>query len=131
MSRIKTALAFLAALAWPLTKAKLHRLISYVGTAFAAFAVFEVWYASLGLSTGGKVGASLGLLATYATSWNAMRPRLDKVIDDLPIPDGATLTTTTEVKETTVLAMPGAQPAAPLVSTTPTPVTAPIKGKVA
>lgn len=67
----------LLALFYPLTKAKLHRLVSVVGTAFAAFGIFEVWYAAIGLSTSGKIGATLGMIATYAASWNAIRPKIE------------------------------------------------------
>jgi hypothetical protein len=99
--RLKEALAIM----WPPTKAKLHGIVSIVGTAFAIFGIFEVWYATLGLSTSGKIGATLGMLTTYAASWNVLRPKLDKTIDGLPIPDGATVTqieTATATKTTTV-----------------------------
>jgi hypothetical protein len=99
--RLKKALAIM----WPPTKAKLHGIVSVVGTAFAIFGIFEVWYATLGLSTSGKIGATLGMLTMYSASWNAIRPKLDKTIDGLPIPDGATVTqieTATATKTTTV-----------------------------
>jgi ABC-type uncharacterized transport system permease subunit len=110
---MKALLLKLWRIVYPPTKAKLHGLVSIVGTAFAAFSIFELWYATLGLSTGGKIGATLGMLTTYAASWNAMRPKLDKVIDGLAIPDGSTITqteTAMETKTTTVTTPSGTVP---------------------
>ena len=93
-------------LLYPPTKKKLHGLVSIIGTLFAAFGIFELWYARLGLSTGGKVGATLGMLATYAASWSAVRPKLDQGIDALPIPDGSTITQTETATRTTTVTTP-------------------------
>jgi hypothetical protein len=95
-------------LVYPVTRARLHRLVSVVGTVFAAFGIFELWYATLGLSTSGKIGATLGMLTTYAASWNAMRPRVDSFIDELPLPAGSTVTQTETASKTTTITPPSA-----------------------
>ena len=105
---MKALLHKLAALVWPITKRKLHGLVSLVGTAFAAFAVVAVWAASLGLTTTGKIGATVGLVTTYAASWNSLRPKLEKGIDALPIPDGSTITQTETASLTTTISTPPA-----------------------
>ena len=103
---MRALLLKLWAAVYPPTKRKLHGLVSIVGTGFAAFGIFELWYASLGLSTGGKIGATLGMLTTYTASWNAMRPRIDKTIDGLPIPEGSTVTQTETASRTTTVTPP-------------------------
>lgn len=84
---MKTLLSKLRALLWPPTKAKLHRLVSLVGYAFTVVAIFEVWAGQLGLTTGGKIGATIGALTAAAASWASLRPKIDATIDGLPIPD--------------------------------------------
>jgi len=91
----------LAALIWPLTRAKLHRLVTLVGYAFAALAVGMVWAEKLGINTtSGKLGATAGILATAAASWATLRPKLEAAIDTLPIP--AADTTEAAAKPTVV-----------------------------
>jgi hypothetical protein len=86
----------LLALIWPVTKAKLHALVTLVGVLFAAFAVVATWWGLLGLSTEGKIAATIGMLTTLAAGWQRARPKLDAGIDALPIPDGSTVTQTTD-----------------------------------
>ena len=127
---MKNLLSKLSALVYPPTKRKLHQLVSFVGTAFAAFGIFEVWYATLGLSTAGKIGATLGMLATYATSWNAIRPKIDLTIDGLPIPEGSTVTQTETATETKTTTVAPAGAAIPTQDPDPTPATTPIRAAI-
>jgi len=69
------------------TKARLHALVTVVGVVFAALAIVLTWWGTLGLSTEGKVGATIGMLTTLAAGWNRARPKLDAGIDALPIPE--------------------------------------------
>lgn len=83
---MKTILAKLASLVWPLTRAKLHRIVTLTGYGFTALTIAVVWAGKLGLSTGGKIGATIGALSAAAASWASLRPKLDAAIDTLPIP---------------------------------------------
>ena len=86
MTRIKQALAFATSLVWPPTKARLHRLVTAIGVAFAGVAIALTWWGTLGLTLGGKFGATIGMLTTLAAGWQRARPRVDAAIDGLPIP---------------------------------------------
>lgn len=131
----------LKALVWPVTRAKLHRLVTLVGVAFAILAVVLVWAGQLGLSTEGKIGATIGMLTTLAAGWQRVRPKLDAGIDALPIPDDdATATSTAapgalipapsmEITGPPARSVPFSESAAPLPSSTPTPVTVDIRPK--
>ena len=111
----------LKSIAWPVTRAKLHRLVTIVGVAFAVLAVVLVWAGQLGLSTDGKIGATIGMLTTLAAGWQRVRPKLEAGIDALPIPPGDS----TAAPGTTAIVVQ----AAPLPSSTPTPVTVSIRPK--
>jgi hypothetical protein len=87
MNRIKKLASQIVGLVYPPTKAKLHRIVTWIGVTFAAFAVVMTWIGELGLSTTGKIGATLGMLATLAAGWERVKPELLKGIDGLPIPD--------------------------------------------
>lgn len=73
---------------WPVTKAKLHRLVTWVGVGFAVLAVVLTWAGSLGLSTEGKLAATVGMLTTLLAGWQRARPKIDSTIEGLPIPAG-------------------------------------------
>ena len=111
-----TTLKRLLSILWPPTKKKLHRLVSIVGTAFAAFAIVYAWAGQLGLGTSGKIAATLGMLATYAAAWNSVRPKIDASINGLPIPDDDVVVVKTETK-TTVTRTPSDEAKTPALVT--------------
>lgn len=84
---MKNLLRKLLWLVYPVTRRKLHRLVTVVGYTFTAAAIAMVWAGKLGLSTTHKIGATLGALAAAAASWNSLRPKLESAIDALPIPE--------------------------------------------
>lgn len=84
---MKAVFARLLSLVYPPTKAKLHRLVTLIGYAFTVATIVIVWAGKLGLSTGGKVGATIGALSAAAASWASLRPKIDMAIDTLPIPE--------------------------------------------
>lgn len=83
---MKNLLSKLIVLFYPPTKAKLHRLVTLIGYAFTVATIVIVWAGKLGLSTSGKVGATIGALSAAAASWASLRPKIDATIDTLPIP---------------------------------------------
>lgn len=89
---MKATLSKLLSLIWPVTKAKLHRLVTWAGVAFAGVAVVVTWWGLLGLSTAGKIGATIGMLTTLAAGWQRARPKIDAGIDALPIPEDEAVT---------------------------------------
>jgi len=72
---------------YPVTKAKLHKVVTVVGVAFAVLAILTVWIGDVGLSPEGKVGATLGMVSTLLAGWKRAQPKIDAAIDELPIPE--------------------------------------------
>jgi hypothetical protein len=95
----RAALGKLWKLVYPPTRRKLHRLVTLVGYGFTAVAISTVWAGELGLSTTGKIGATLGALAAAAASWNTLHPKLHSAIDALPIPETDTTEAITRPNE--------------------------------
>jgi TRAP-type C4-dicarboxylate transport system permease small subunit len=96
----------LLSLVYPPTKRKLHTLVTLVGILFAGFAVVATWWGLLGLSTQGKIAATIGMLTTLAAGWQRARPKLDAGIDALPIPEGTDSTAAPGTTATIVQAAP-------------------------
>lgn len=86
MTRIKQYLGKAASFVWPPTKAKLHRLVTIAGVAFAAVAEAQILFGDLGLTTTGKIAGALGTLATLLAGWKRVAPKVGVAIDALPIP---------------------------------------------
>lgn len=88
LTKIKAIAARIADLVYPPTKAKLHRLVTWVGVVFGAVATFEIWAGQLGLTTvKEKLAGQLATITMLAAGWQRARPKVDAAIDSLPIPE--------------------------------------------
>jgi len=88
MLAIRSAVRSLFALVYPPTKAKLHKLVTAAGVVFAVVSIVLTWWGTLGLTTAGKIGATIGTLTTLAAGWKRERPKIEAMIESLPIPEG-------------------------------------------
>lgn len=95
---------------YPPTKRKLHGLVSIVGTLLTAVVCVGAWLVNKKILTStGAIGVNLGVLTIWASSYRSVvKPRADKLIDGLDIPEGSTVTQTETASKTTTVTPPAA-----------------------
>jgi len=108
---MKALIAKVLALVYPPTKAKLHKLVSYVGTALTLTVIVWSWLVSKHVLTVTEaLGVDLTTLTIFLSSWRSVvAPKVNAEIDGLDIPDGSTVEQkSVTVRETTVTTPAGA-----------------------
>lgn len=91
MNFVKVMAGRVRGLLWPVTKAKLHRLLHVSGVVLTGWIMWKIYRltGNLGLPTDEHIAISLSPLIPLATKWQAVIRWVDRnVVNELPIPDG-------------------------------------------
>jgi hypothetical protein len=87
-STMKALFAKIAALVYPPTKAKLHRLLHVTGVAATVGASVAIWVMGRHWALGTQIEAQIALVLAFLTNVKKITVTLDAGVDKLPIPDG-------------------------------------------